>query len=189
MHKSTIWCTLGVIKSYFYYFMYFFGIEYKGSINNEMWLFGKLQLTWIVMKKMWESFWRERDAVFLEIPPLRKLSVCQLMTHERSPQLYLFLNGSIDRQDWQLPVELKNDWDLHKQSLRPLCLILAWNQNAKIFTNFDILNCTLMISLNFHPNFVEIQLLGLFESFKGWFHFVFWMSRKRRRETIASLYI
>ena len=50
---------------------------------------------------------RERDAVFLEIPPLRKLSVCQLMTHERSPQLYLFLNGSIDRQDLQLPVELR----------------------------------------------------------------------------------
>ena len=38
---------------------------------------------------------RERDAVFLEIPPLRKLSVCQLMTHERSPQLYLFLNDQL----------------------------------------------------------------------------------------------
>ena len=54
---------LDVNKSYDY-FMYFFWIEYKGSINNEMWLFGKLQLTWIVMKKMWESFWREREMPF-----------------------------------------------------------------------------------------------------------------------------
>ena len=126
MRKSTIWCTLGVIKSYFYYFMYFFWIEYKGSINNEMWLFGKLQLTWIAMKKMWGSFWRERDAVFLEIPPLRKLSVCQLMTHERSPQLYLFLNGSIDRQDLQLPVELRAGWKMIEIFIRSLSVPVAW---------------------------------------------------------------